>query len=309
MGGTATAEQQADRLSADASNKRFDKPEKDRPWKAAGILLDGHNRFEICQRRKLPYGITPIDLGDRLDAKIWIHRNQLGRRNLTDDQRAMNADALRELESQQAMRDRAAKGTPAREAKKHGATLSVASDDKVKGKPKTDTRKSVAKRAGVSERKMRQAQAVRKASPELAAQVLAGEIDLAAATREIKRKAVVANLDDVSKREAKRVEGVFDVIVLDPPWPMEKIERDARPNQVAFDYPTMSEDELRVLKVPVATDCHVWLWTTHRFLPMALRLLEAWGLTYVCTFVWHKPGSFHQSAGSRRRGAQEAPRR
>ena len=36
-----------------------------------------------------------------------------------------------------------------------------------------------------------------------------------------------------------------ETIVLDPPWPMAKIERDVRPNQVAFDYPTMSEDELR----------------------------------------------------------------
>jgi hypothetical protein len=25
---------------------------------------------------------------------------------------------------------------------------------------------------------------------------------------------------------------------------------------------------------------------------MALRLLYKWGLKYVCTFVWHKPGGF-----------------
>jgi N6-adenosine-specific RNA methylase IME4 len=73
---------------------------------------------------------------------------------------------------------------------------------------------------------------------------------------------------------------------------MQKIERDVRPNQVEFDYPTMSEDELAALTIPADEHCHVWLWTTHKFMPMALRLLDAWNLKYVCTFVWHKPGGF-----------------
>jgi N6-adenosine-specific RNA methylase IME4 len=70
---------------------------------------------------------------------------------------------------------------------------------------------------------------------------------------------------------------------------MEKIERDERPNQSEFDYPTMSEQELRAFTLPCAVNCHVWLWTTHKFLPLAFDLLKDWGLKYVCTFVWHKP--------------------
>lgn len=110
--------------------------------------------------------------------------------------------------------------------------------------------------------------------------------------REAKRCQVVAKLEDVSAREAKELAGQYDVIVIDPPWPMEKIERDVRPNQSEFDYPTMDEPELAGMKMPAADDCHMWLWTTHRFLPMALRLLDAWKFKYVCTFVWHKPGGF-----------------
>jgi N6-adenosine-specific RNA methylase IME4 len=124
----------------------------------------------------------------------------------------------------------------------------------------------------------------------IAERISQGEKTYANAVREIKRDEVVERLNDVSTREVKKLEGKYDVIVIDPPWPMQKIERDERPNQAAFDYPTMTEEELSELEIPAADDCHMWLWTTHKFLPMALRLLERWGFKYVCTFVWHKPG-------------------
>lgn len=96
----------------------------------------------------------------------------------------------------------------------------------------------------------------------------------------------------IGKRKPRTPKGKYDVIVIDPPWPMKKIEREVRPNQTAFDYPVMSEDELAVMNLPAAGDCHLWCWTTHRFLPMALRLIPQWGFKYICTFVWHKPGGF-----------------
>lgn len=93
------------------------------------------------------------------------------------------------------------------------------------------------------------------------------------------------------KEKPKAPRGKYDVIVIDPPWQMQKFEREVRPNQSGeLDYPTMTEDELAELKIPAADDCHVWVWTTQKFLPMAIRLLPVWGLKYVCTFVWHKPG-------------------
>ena len=108
----------------------------------------------------------------------------------------------------------------------------------------------------------------------------------------IKADAVKRRLEKIKDVDTEPPEGQYEVIVIDPPWPMEKIEREVRPNQVGFDYPTMSEEELSEMSIPCAEDCHVWVWTTHKFLPMALRLLDAWSLKYVCTFVWHKPGGF-----------------
>lgn len=88
----------------------------------------------------------------------------------------------------------------------------------------------------------------------------------------------------------------YGTIVIDPPWPMKKIEREVRPNQVEFDYPTMDYEALRAFRSKfqplVAEDCHVFMWTTQKFLPMALRLFEDYEIAYVLTMVWHKTGGF-----------------
>jgi hypothetical protein len=55
--------------------------------------------------------------------------------------------------------------------------------------------------------------------------------------------------------------GPFDVVVIDPPWPVIKIDRDERPNQAEFDYPIMTIDELaafwpQTIAAHVKDDCH-----------------------------------------------------
>jgi hypothetical protein len=52
------------------------------------VIIDGHNRFRILQKHpEIPYSLHPKDFADRFEAIIWICRNQLGRRNLTPDQK------------------------------------------------------------------------------------------------------------------------------------------------------------------------------------------------------------------------------
>ncbi len=54
-----------------------------------GVLLDGHNRFEICNRLGIAFAVSEIDLPDEDAAANWIDANQLGRRNLSPDARKL----------------------------------------------------------------------------------------------------------------------------------------------------------------------------------------------------------------------------
>lgn len=132
----------------------------------------------------------------------------------------------------------------------------------------------------------------RRAELSLEADNMAKEFAMSMCLAEVARNRKGERIEELKQRETLPADGEYDVIVIDPPWKMEMIEREVRPNQAKFDYPTMTEDELKELEIPASDDCHLWLWTTHKNLPSALCLLEAWGFRYVCTFVWHKPGGF-----------------
>jgi ParB-like chromosome segregation protein Spo0J len=50
------------------------------------ILLDGHNRYEICRKHQIGFETLEKEFDTEDEAKIWIINNQLGRRNLTREQ-------------------------------------------------------------------------------------------------------------------------------------------------------------------------------------------------------------------------------
>lgn len=54
-------------------------------WK--GILIDGHNRYKICQEHGIYFEIHEMEFDSRDDAKNYMIRNQLARRNVTPEQR------------------------------------------------------------------------------------------------------------------------------------------------------------------------------------------------------------------------------
>ena len=155
-----------------------------------------------------------------------------------------------------------------------------------------EAREVAAKKFNVSAGVVTEAEQVYEAAPDLFEQMVEGGETLQSAKREMKRRQAKVKVEAIEAKAAEPTTGLYDVIVVDPPWPTAKIERDVRPNQTGFDYPVMELAELQQLTIPAEDDCHLWLWTTHKFLPEAFGLLKAWNFNYVCAFVWHKPGGF-----------------
>ena len=61
------------------------------------ILIDGHNRYEICCKHQIPFGIKNIKFDGLDDAKFWIWKHQESRRNLTPYHRAELALKLKDV--------------------------------------------------------------------------------------------------------------------------------------------------------------------------------------------------------------------
>jgi N6-adenosine-specific RNA methylase IME4 len=77
---------------------------------------------------------------------------------------------------------------------------------------------------------------------------------------------------------------------------------DARPERkVLLDYPTMTGAELfafgETVNEKAADDCQLFMWATQRFLPLAFKLIEAWGFQYSFTKVWRKVTASDKSHG------------
>lgn len=268
-----------------------------------GQVLDGRHRYLACQEE----GVTPTFTqfaGD--DPYDFVRREHEGRRSwLSQIQKALVCQRLLDLSTawqatRQAIQDNAnrkrSKATQKQHAvstPRHGETMVLPESQEAPNPEQARPGSRAAAAAlNVNRDAVEKAAYIRRHAPDLATQVEQGTVRATDAIREIKRAEIVATLEDTATRETKAITGVYDVVVIDPPWPMQKIERDERSNQSEFPYPTMTEEEMQALALPMAEDCHVWLWTTHKFLPMAFRLLAAWDVSYVCCFTWHKPGGF-----------------
>lgn len=142
------------------------------------ILVDGHNRYEICTKHGIEYKTIQKEFGSRDDVIQWIILNQFGRRNLPMYERAKLALRLKPVIAEKAKEN---------QALYHGNQYDGLSQKSVEVQKPIDTQKELAKAAGVSHDTIAKVEKIEKtASPEVKAKLQSGDMSINQAYKAIK---------------------------------------------------------------------------------------------------------------------------
>lgn len=142
-----------------------------------GTLVDGHNRWKVIQENhNIKWRVRTMDFPDKWAAFEWMYKNQLGRRNLTDEQRTYTIGKMKEArkqsvgapaENKNAQKQMHQNGVIVSDGHKHGTASAIAFELGI-GRNTVDRAEKFAK--GVD--------ALREVSPVAADKVLSGKANV-----------------------------------------------------------------------------------------------------------------------------------
>ena len=136
------------------------------------VLIDGHNRHEICTRHQIAFRtVQNTTFGALDDVMLWMIDNHLARRSVSDYQRGVLALRKKDIVSARVAQQGAKAAAP--DASSAGTAVPS---------PPWNTRDDVAKAARVSSNTISQIERIQKtATPQLVAAVRSGTISINAA--------------------------------------------------------------------------------------------------------------------------------
>lgn len=133
-------------------------------------LLDGHNRYGICQRHSMEFSVEEIHFADRIAAMDWMDANQLGRRNLSPEQMSL-------LRGRIYNRSKKARGAP------EGNSNRVIQRDQIDPIETRSTAETLAEKHGVSAPTIKRdgkfaesVDALKEYAPDINERVMSGEV-------------------------------------------------------------------------------------------------------------------------------------
>jgi len=272
-----------------------------------GILIDGHNRYEICRKHNISFKTAEKEFTDETDVKIWIIKNQFNRRNLTPFSRSELALELEPLIQEQAKRNQSIGHFNAPQYQEYSPVcqnsdkLDLDNDDdngdyfnytntdksalspkKEKSKPikPIDTKKELAKIAGVSHDTIAKVKKIKKeATDDVKEKLRSGEISVDKAYKDIKKK---ENQTKIAERKTEFAEKLASAVADNPP-----VITISDYNDYLL---TISDSSVDLLFTdpPYSTDVDDIEAFAEKWLPQALAKVKDTGRAFICIGAYPK---------------------
>ena len=245
------------------------------------FVIDGHNRYEICQKHDIPFTTTEKQFDNINEAKEWMINNQFSRRNLPLYQRAVLALKLKPLIAERAKERQIASG----------GAVPQKSDE-----PPIETIKELAKQSGVSHDTIARVEKIEEQAPEeVKTKLRSGDISINQAYQAVRKTEKVEALSERFIPKETQTNGIdiyntdktYNIIYADPAWQYFESGNKNQSNH----YETMSIDDICKLPIKEIADenCILFLWVTFPILQESFKVIENWGFKYsTCGFNWVK---------------------
>lgn len=217
------------------------------------LLIDGHNRYGICQQHGIPFQtVQHPHFKSMDDVHLWMIDQHLGRRSVSDFQRGVLALRKREILAQR--RERGAAPSPASTSTSADQVTHQAEPPAVPEPAPLKNRTDIARAARLSSNQVVMIEKIQnQAVPELVAAVKQGTISLNAAAAvaslpaDEQKAAALAGKDEL-KQAAKRVREVKRKPTTQREEPGEQTQGDEPP----FEPVSGPHDEVQALRQRVA---------------------------------------------------------
>ena len=246
-----------------------------------GKILDGRNRYKACKE----IGIEPKLEEYKGDKPLeFVISGNLKRRHLTADQRAVISQEVMPMLEEEAEKRRKLSNTTR-------AILPTSEKGRASEK--------AGKMFNVSERYVRDVKKLKdEGRTDKIEAIKTGKLTLQDIKKEDRLEKIKHQREELQKEAIEKPVGLFDVIVIDPPWKYDGDKYKEQENGLptyepegfrgTTPYITMSLEEIKNIKLPAKEDCVLWLWTTNLFLPDCYPLLNKWGFELKTMLTWDK---------------------
>ena len=225
-------------------------------WGSRNIIIDGHNRYDICKRNNIEYKTTNLEFLNENDAKMWVIKNQFSRRNLSMYERSILALQLETFIKEKA-----------KENQLCGLKQNIVQQNSDKrDKEVIDTNKKLSKIAGVSHDTIERVRKIRECADEETKELL------------LKNKMSINEAYENIKKNEARTELIKK---------QEKFLADYEYDLVYTDYEFLSSICFKNQKYKLDERTDLFLWVDTRKLKSAFNLINHLNLNYANCLIWN----------------------